>query len=44
MNHYRIRYYLGKLCKLFGFCRACRGRLNFFRDGAAVCSNCRKKY
>ena len=44
MNTYTLRYYLGKLCKLLGFCRACRSRLNYFRNGDAVCPNCRKKY
>ena len=44
INKYRIRYYLGKLCKFLGFCRDCRSTLNYFRDGSAVCPNCRKKY
>ena len=41
---YRIRYYLGKFCKLLGFCRDCQGKLNYLPGGYAVCSDCRKRF
>lgn len=44
MNTYRLRYWLGKLCKLLGFCRDCRTTLNYTRSGQAVCPKCGKRY
>lgn len=41
---YKLRYYLGKICKFLGFCRDCRSSLNYTRNGDGICPNCRKKY
>jgi hypothetical protein len=40
---YRLRYYLGKACKLLGFCRDCRATL-YFVKGTGICPECRKRY
>lgn len=39
-----IRYYLGKICKFFGFCMKCGNRLNFTRYGTGVCPFCGKRW
>jgi hypothetical protein len=41
---YRIRYWLGRICSFFGFCRDCRGRLIFTRRGVGICAHCGKRY
>lgn len=42
--HFKLRYYLGKVCKFLGFCRDCRSTLNFTRHGQGVCPNCSKRF
>ena len=41
---YRLRYYLGKVCKLLGFCRDCGSTLNFTKNGQGICPNCRHRF
>ena len=41
---YRLRYYIGKVCKFLGFCRDCRATLNFTRTGQAVCPRCSHRF
>jgi len=42
MNKYRLRYYWKKLGTFFGFC-PCGSRVNFTRDGRALCPNCKRR-
>jgi len=41
---YKLRYYLGQLCKFLGFCRDCKAPLNFTKYGQGICPRCSKRY
>lgn len=41
---YRVRYWLGKLCKeLLGRCLRCGNSLNFTRHNVGICPNCGRR-
>ena len=42
-GQYRFNYYRRKVCHAFGFCPKCGDRVNFTRNGTALCPTCNQR-